>query len=206
MNAVTTGGLGTLLGGLLLAGCATTPPSAFYTLTPIPAAAERHEPLRDDGPALAVGPVDLPEYLDRPQIVSRTDGNRLAIDELHRWGGTLQDDLLRVLGQNLAHLLGTSRVLVYPADARFPLDVRVLASVLELGGRTGGEAVLRVRWVLLDPYAEQTLLTRETSYREPILGEGQAAEVAAMSDAVGGFSRDVAEAIRGLPPRPKPER
>ena len=188
-----------LLSVLLTAGCATTPPSTFYTLTPIPEAGSRSAPLKDGGIAVGLGPIEFPEFLARPQIVSRAGVNRLDLDEFHRWGGSLQDEFLRVTGENLAHLLGTSRIQVYPADVRFPLDYRVIADVLSFEGNTNGEAVLRVRWAVLDPYQEQARVVRENAYRKRAGGPGQEAMIAALSETVGEFSRDLANELRRLP-------
>lgn len=185
---------------LLAAGCATTPPSTFYTLTPIlDAAAGGESTLSDRGLAVGLGPVEFPEFLERPQIVSRAGSNRLEVDELHRWGGSLEDDFLRVLGENLSRLLGTSRIQVYPADVRFPLDFRVIADVLSFEGTATGEAVLRVRWSVLDPYTEQALVVRKTAYRRQATGAEREAMIAALSETVGAFSRDLADELRRLP-------
>lgn len=197
--------LSPLLGALMMAGCATTAPSSFYTLTPIPEAVDRKAPLSEGDLAVGLGPVTFPVFLDRPQIVSRAGVNQLALDEFNRWGGSLQDDFLRVLGENLAHLLGTSRIIVYPADFRFSLDLRVIADVLTFEGTSGGEAVLKVRWAILDPYIDQALAVRETAYHRKIRGPGQDAMIASLSETLGAFSRDLAQELRGVPsPRPLP--
>lgn len=190
-----------LAAALLLTGCATTPPASFYVLTAAvpPDGAE----ITGGRPAIGLGPFELPEYLDRPQLVARTAPTELAIDELHRWGGSLQEDFLRVLGQNLAHELGTSRVLLAPADRRFPLDFRVIGDVMAFEGRPGGEAVLEVRWAVIDPYREEALSVRERRYRQPLSGEAPAVLVVAMSDLLAAFSRGLAADIRRLP-RPVP--
>jgi uncharacterized lipoprotein YmbA len=188
---------------LAATGCASTPPSSFYTLTPLPEAADRSLSLADRGPSVGVGPVVFPDFLDRPQIVSRAGSNRLALDELNRWAGSLQDGFLRVLGENLAHLLGTGRILVYPAEVRFTTDFRVIADVLRFEGGADGTAVLKVRWAVIDPYSERPLAVRESSYRSRIRGDDPEALVAAMSANVGAFSRELAETLRALP-KPKP--
>ena len=190
-----------------LTGCATSPPSSFYTLTAIPGSAAPPVP-KGGGLGLGVGPVTFPAFLDRPQIVSRDGTNRLALDEFHRWGGSIQDDFLRVWSENLATLLGTSRVLVFPAEVRYPVDFRVSAQVLsfegDAGGQAGSEAVLKVRWTILDGLREQVVAVEESSYRSRLNPPGgQEALVAAMSDTLGAFSRDVAERLRRLP-RPVP--
>jgi len=184
---------------LIVAGCASTPPSTFYTLTPIPEARGRSLPLAEGGLAIGLGPFEFPEFLERPQIVSRAGANRLALDELHRWGGSLPDDFLRVTGENLAHLLDTSRIQVYPAEARFPLDFRVIADVLSFESSPAGEALLRVRWTILDPYREQARVVRETSYRSQARGPDREATIAALSETVGELSRDLADELRRLP-------
>ena len=66
----------------IMAGCATTPPSRFYILEPVKtdAAAQPSEPAT----AVGVGPVELPKYLDRPQIVVRSGANELFYDETRK--------------------------------------------------------------------------------------------------------------------------
>lgn len=183
----------------LLAGCASTPPSSFYTLTPLAEAGGRQTALSDRGISVGVGPVAFPDFLDRPQIVSRTGSNQLAVDEFHRWGGSLQDDFLRTLGENLAHLLGTGQVLVYPSEVRFPVQFRVIADVLRFEGDSDAQAVLKVRWAVVDPYSERPLTVRESVYRSRIAGAGRDGLVAALSVSLGDFSREVADTLRRLP-------
>lgn len=135
-----------LFANLMLYGCvATTEPTAessFYTLSSrlrvseTPAAA-----LVDESLAIGIGPVRFPAFLDRPEIVSRTADSELRVDESYRWGGSLKDDFLRVLSENLSQLLGTSRILVEPTEARFPLDFQVIADVLKFENQVGSKTV-----------------------------------------------------------------
>jgi hypothetical protein len=53
-------------------------------------------------------------------------------------GGTLQDDFLRVWSENLAYLVGTNRILIFPTEVRFPLDFRITADMLTFGTPAGG--------------------------------------------------------------------
>jgi hypothetical protein len=210
------------LPALLLAACASSPPSSFYVLTPIPEAAGRAADIEGGGISVGIGPVVFPQFLDRPQLVVRDTANRLALDEFHRWGGTVQDEFLRVWGENLAHLLGTSRILVFPSESRMALDFRITAEVVSFEGTPANDALLKVRWAVMDPYLEQTLAAREDVYRCPIEreppaataslsldngdddGADSAAVVAAMSRCLGDFSRDVATVLRTLPKPPPP--
>ena len=124
-------------------------------------------------------------------------------------------------GENLAHLLGTSRIYVFPTETWVPLDFRIIAEVVSFEGVPGGYAVLKVRWALLDTYLERLLAVREDFYRCPVKigapaasgktlsgkADQQAAAaaqseavVAAMSHCLGEFSRDVAQIIGTTPP------
>jgi hypothetical protein len=198
-----------IAGACLAAGCASSPPSSFYTLSPLPAVAGQVAPAETDL-GIGLGPVTFPAFLDRPQIVSRDSGNRLTLDEYRRWGGTIQDDFLRVWGENLSYLVGTSRIVIFPTEVRSSLDFRIAADVLTFEGTPAGEAVLKVRWAVLDPYLEQGLATYETVYRRPLAEpKDGSALIAAMSATLGDFSKDVAAALKRLPkpvqpPRPGP--
>ena len=198
---------------LLLAGCATTPPSSFYTLTPLPAAAGSAGDVSSGDIAVGLGPVSFPLFLDRPQIVTRDGANRLVVDEFHRWGGSVQDDFLRVWGENLAYLLGGSRVALFPSESRMALDYRVPAEVLAFEGTADGKAVLKVRWSVTDDRLRSSYTAREDTYRCPFRVAGAdgavteqrryAAVVAALSDCLGELSRDVAAVLAGLS-KPQP--
>ncbi|MCK7576039.1 MAG: PqiC family protein [Chromatiales bacterium] len=186
-----------------LSGCASTPPSNFYTLAPISAfesePSNEHGEDRNEDLAIGLGPVTFPLFLDRPQIVSRTSANRLAVNELERWGGTLQDDFLRVWSENLALLTDSSRILILPSEIRYPLDVRLSAEILAFEGTAKGQAVLRVRWSVLEPTLDQVLVARESRYQRAIAPPGDTqALLAALSLALADFSREVAEELRRI--------
>jgi uncharacterized protein len=188
---------------LVSAGCATSPPSSFYTLTPMRALPDSGGP-PSTALGVGLGPVNFPQFLDRPQIVMRDAGNRLAIDEFHRWGGTIQDDFLRVWIENMSALLGTTSVFAFPNEVRYPLDFRVTADVLAFEGTSDGYAVLRARWIVLDHRTDQVLRVEDTHYRRPLAEpKDEDALIAAMSETLGDFSRDVAVTLKGLP-KPKP--
>ncbi len=74
----------------LLGGCfGSSPSSRFYTLMPHEtrgiSAAEGMEVV------VRVGPVTIPSYLDRRQIVTSNGRNGIEIAEYERWGGSLDD-------------------------------------------------------------------------------------------------------------------
>jgi uncharacterized lipoprotein YmbA len=184
-----------LLGGLLaLAGCAGSESVRYYVLSATPAgpdgAAVRDIPV-------GVGPVELPEYLDRPQIVTRTSQNELNVADFDRWAESLKDNTIRVLAENLAMLLPSQRVSVYPWKRATPVDYQVTVQVSRFDRLEQGGSVLTVRWRVLDGGGGE-LLSRTSTYRETPSGPGYSATVAAMNRNLEAFSRDVAVSIGSL--------
>ena len=173
------------------AGCA-SPRTDFYTLNrsakAAPAAA---------GYSVAVGPVSVPEIVDRPQIVVRTGPNQVFIDEFHRWGSPLRDDIARGIAGNLAALLGAPQVSVLPHPTSSAAKYRAAVDVMVFDSTPGGSAVLDAVWVVRGAGDGATRSGR-TTVRETVSDAGYAALVAAHSRALEKLSGDIADAIRGL--------
>jgi len=184
---------------LLFAGCRSTPPpTAFYTLTSVTKAERADQdtaPMRDL--AVGIGPVQIPEYLDRPQIVTRTAPDKLTLSEFNRWGGSLRQDVPRVLAENIAVLLGTDRVLAYPWGDRLDPAYRVALDLQQFDGALGGGAALKVTWIATAREGKTPLAVRKTEIQEPVSGNDYDALVAAQSRAVAALSRGIAGEIRG---------
>jgi uncharacterized lipoprotein YmbA len=188
--------LALLMASLLTAGCMSgTKPAQFYTLNPIPEA-PRSSSAASNKLALAVGPVRLPEAIRRPQIVSRIGDNRLDVSEFHRWAGGLEQEITRVVAENLGLLMGTNQVAGYPWEAGFKPDFRVSLDIRRLDGRLGKDAVLHAGWAVWSAATGQTVLASgKTTRTEPVDQGDYDALVAAYSRLLEAMSREIAEAI-----------
>ena len=91
---------------VILIGCASSPSSKLYRLTPLQS---RTSLTGDVSPChsliIAGDPVRIPYYLDRPQIVTLAGKNELKLSELDRWVGSPESDANRVLVEDIASLL-----------------------------------------------------------------------------------------------------
>ena len=184
--------------GLLLAACAQTLPSRFYTLSGLPDDAAPSAASSDL--AIGVGPISLPNYLDRPEIVRRTTPNQFQFGEFDRWGEPLQDIFPRVLAENLSVLLGTNRVFLLPRRQATTIDYQVEVQVTRFDGDVGGPVVLSARWEIFDNDGNSLLVERST-FTESVVGEGYGAVVTAMSRTIAAFSGEIAAAMTALPRR-----
>jgi uncharacterized protein len=73
-------GLG-LIVAALCAGCGSAPKERFYTLAPAPGAMPPIAATAQPRTSVAIGPVKVPDALDRPQMVVREGPNRVEILE-----------------------------------------------------------------------------------------------------------------------------
>ena len=186
---------------LLVSGCidigGDTPPSRFYVLS----AVDPQGTLSPDGPAILLGPVALPRYLDRPQIVTRPSPNELSLAEYDRWGGKLDDNVARVLAQDIAVHLNTSRVAVFPREQRLADAVQIAVDVsrFEQVGEQGN-VELDVQWSLYPSDRRRAPVIGISRVRTPVSGTGFAATAAAMSAALDQLAQELAAAARKMPP------
>lgn len=177
----------------LVGGCASkTQPSHFYSLGETPPMTRA----ADSSLTLALGPIDLPRYLDRPQLVTRDGANQLKVDEYHRWGGSLEEEMQRLLAAQLMDAIGTERVYAYPSRIVADTDYRLALVVRSYDGRLGGEVVLDVGWSVFDDRTSALLLARQAQYRTNTLGKGYTEYVAALNDLLGRLGNDLATSLR----------
>jgi uncharacterized lipoprotein YmbA len=177
-------------GVLALAACGSSPKANFYSLdggsTPGAAA---------DQPTyiIAIGPVVVPEAVDRPQIVTRTGANQVAINEFERWAEPVKAQIGRVVAANLTQLLNGAYVFAYPQSARAEAAHTVLLDVQRFDSIPGDSVTVEVLWTVQPPGG--ALRTGRSAVREAVSGKAYDALVAAHNRALGVVSRDIAAAI-----------
>lgn len=151
-------------------------------------------------PAISVGlgPVTFPDYLDRPQIVTRSQQNLVQLAEYDRWAGPLASNVSRILAEDLAFLLSTDRVVQYPWPASFDVTYQVLIDCYRFDGILGDKALLEVQWSIVGKKGRKVLLLRRSTFAEPAGEPSYEALVAAQSRALAKLSREMALALADL--------
>lgn len=180
---------------VVAAGCAQTPPSDFYVLSPMAASDASPASPGRESLSVSVGPIKIPEYLNRAQIVTRSGQNRLDVDEFNRWGGSLASNITGILTENLSMLLDTDEVFEFPTQDPISPRYRVILTVTRFDGTLGERAMLDARWVITGPRRREPLATGRTIVDEQLAAGGYEAYVAAQSRALESLSRDVAAEI-----------
>ena len=188
-------GMAVVAAGLLLASCANTTPTRFYTLSSVPAAPGEAPAMASQDLTVAVGPVTLPEYLNRPQLVTRDGNNRVDLADFDSWIEPVQGLFARTLAQNLSVLLGTDDVLLLPQRRPLRPDYHVEVEVTRFDVETSGNAVLDARWWILGERGETVLHNGRSTIAQPTTPGDHAAGAQALSGALIGLSREIAGAI-----------
>lgn len=133
---------------LLLTACAGSTKTAYYTLGDT---ADGHSVAIKPGmsiPSLGVGPVDLPNLLDRQAIVLRKDAYTVEVAELHEWAGQLEDEFVRALAQRFQHYLPATDIRRVPWELEQTPKYQISVTVSRFDGAPGGQARLQARWQL----------------------------------------------------------
>ena len=184
-----------------LAGCAQTPPTNFYTLSTAsePTVAKRSA----QGLVIGLGPITLPQYLDRPDIVTREGANQMRLADLSKWAEPLEPLLTRIMAEDLYALLDANDVIPVPQRGDVPLDRIVEVDIGRFDADETGAVVLDARWRIYRGDNETLLASGRSLVNE----QGSAVPdynsiVAAMSRAVGQASEQIADAIASPPPVP----
>jgi hypothetical protein len=184
---------------ILLAGCAGTSPSVtYYTLHA--GSGMQTDNLPDnlgENIVIGMGPVVLPGYLERPQIVTRQGQNRIQLSEFHRWGTALTKDFSRVLAKNVSVLLPSHRVIVFPWSDDISPDYRIRLDVEQFDGRFGHCVSLNARWSVTGREGKE-LVARTSAIEEPLHTEDHDGLVAAMSRAIASLSGEITKEIQKL--------
>jgi uncharacterized protein len=109
-----------------LVGCASAP-EQLYTLEA--ASAINRAPLHLERPYVLVGPVQLPELIDRPQLVIRNGEYSIDINEQQRWATPLKESLPRVIAAELnlrilkENFIASSPNMVSSPSARLLIEI-----------------------------------------------------------------------------------
>ncbi|MFT6956058.1 MAG: putative lipoprotein YmbA [Halieaceae bacterium] len=178
------------LTALVIAGCGSTPASDYYLLS----APEGTMP-SGQAPAIGVGPIIVPEYLNRNNMVYNRQGNKLDIASYSRWAEPLENGVSRVLGLNLATILDTENVQTFPWTQRRAPTYAVAITVLELDANAQ-RARLVAEWRLRQLGEDNEDVRRIAQLEQAIPGELSAEKVAlAYSELFASLSQKIADLI-----------
>lgn len=184
---------------LAMAACASTESARFYALSS--SAGSISESTANNIPGditIGIGPISIPDYIDRPEIVTRNNQNEMTLAEFDRWAGDLEESVSNIISENLSILLSTDRIAVYPWKGSLPIDYQVEADVVQFDGTLGGSVTLIARWRIIQCSTKELLVMKKSKITESAGAQSYEAMVAAQSRALSNLSREISIAIGHL--------
>lgn len=146
-----------------LGACASSPPIHYFSL-------DDERPTAVGSPVgvrIAVTQVNLPDLIDRPQLVVRSVGHQLRLDDQYEWAEPLRRQIPRVIARDLGEALDSGRVVALSIDAQdFDPDFKVMLDIQRLEFVAGQGVDLDVVW-RVESRDHQTYLGR-ILVREPV--------------------------------------
>ena len=184
----------------MLNGCGTTPPSRFYLLESMPAnEAMQASSDRKNDTHIGIGPVQFAEYLDRTQIVTRTEGTEVSLSDTHRWAEPLRNNFARILAQNLSILMATDNVSLYPSRNWSEIDYQILVNVWQLDASKQGDVTLVANWSIRGKGGHDLFTMKESIFSTNVESTATYDDIVrALSKNVELLSREIAETVESL--------
>lgn len=177
---------------LLLAGCGGAREKS-YRLSASEAASTGGSA---SGLSVVVGPVSLPSYIDRAELVFASGSNEFQVPSDALWLGSLKENISRTVAADLGGIL-RSRNVRSSLDGGARGSSRVALTVKQFHGISGQEAILDLSWRIQSGASGQTISRHNGSFREPIVGDGYEPLVQAQSRLLEQASRAIAGSLRG---------
>ncbi len=171
---------------VMAAGCAA--PDRYYLLSPEGLPQEAAV----SGGTLGLGPVTIPDYVDRPEVVFQRGANRFEVPANHLWMGSLKENVTGVLAANLSGRMPATAVRVYPWSGTRPA-VTVAVDLQRFHSVSGGDALLEAIWHVSGDAAG----THRASFEEPLAGDGYDGIVAAESRLLARLAEAIAVSLEG---------
>ena len=174
-----------------LSACSTSPPSRLYIIEPM--AGSTHGQV-SESLTVTVGPIVLPGHLDHKGIVTHDQRYRVNSAEFDRWAEPLDDNIARVMCENLSLLIPSDQVVAYPLHTALDVDYSVRIRIIEFGSDPDGQVVLNAAWIIHDA-ADTPVKLAKTRFSTPRRSDDVVALVEAMSLAIEQLSRDIASGV-----------
>jgi uncharacterized lipoprotein YmbA len=196
---------------MMAAGCSVLSPqpdrSKLFILSPVSdsagAAAKPASTSPDSQLTIGVGPIGFPDYLRRPEVVTRVAPNRIDLSDERRWAEPLDRNFTRVLSENLATLLDTQRIEKYPWSLSTKVDYQIEVEVQRFETTSDGQSQLIASWIIRDGQSNKILYASKTIAEAPA-GTDEVSASSALSNDLATLSKEIASRVNELRQRRTP--
>jgi len=169
----------------------TRPPQFFVLDTAIEKAIRNNSSTLEIG----IGPISIPGYINRPQIVTKTNSAEVRFDEFARWAEPIDAMFTRTLAQNIKTLTSSQSIYAHPWPKLVSLDYRISAKVIKFENDIQGDALLIVHWGVVDESDTTDYKVIYSQFTAKSISTSYSARVAALNDTLAQFAEEIVNNI-----------
>ena len=189
-------GIVSVVSALTLSGCShDSKPVQFYRLN-ADSGIGTLPPATAQSPLIGLGPIRIPEYLNRPQIIVAITENQYRLSEDHRWAERLDQNISLALFKALPSQLGTNRIVRYPWTQRQLVDYQIGIDILEFNVTADGQSRLIAQWFI--KRKDKPAIDKRSVYQFPASATDYDIMVKAQSQCLTKLGQEIAETLRQL--------
>ncbi len=188
---------------LMLSGCVSvgrSPSPRFYRLTSISQeSSEGDFKMKSGAAVVGIGPIKIPEYLNRPQIATVNMNRMLTFAQFDRWAEPLDLSMLRVLSENLASSMAGADIEMYPWNILIPVRLQVVLDVMQIDIELEKDLIFVVRWSVLDLKNKSLVFSRRTVLKEPVKPSNYSGVASALSSVLRRLGNEIIQELSQVP-------
>ena len=191
---------------LFLSGCisvANSPTPQFYVLSAVNQNQVSKKINIASDVLIGVGPVKIPEYHDRPQIVTQDKEKMLKFAQFDRWGESLDLGVTRLIEEDLTVMLPGAKFTLYPWNTTIAVKYQVVVEIIQLDSELDKDMFLVAQWLIIDAQNMKTLIIKRSEFRQPIKPQDYSGLAKTLSAACTSLSSEIAEALAMLENHPE---
>ncbi len=117
---------------------------------------------------IGIGPVKVPEYLNRPQIVTQDSSNMITFAQFDCWAESLNFALMRLVTANLSVILPGATLEMSPWNLDIPVKYKVIVDVVRLESCLDKDLLLSAQWSVIDFESKKMVFTKRSEFNKPV--------------------------------------
>ncbi len=180
---------------LFLLSCARSPTTQFYILNPLPPQKVSSKNFTDL--SIGIDSINLPAYVEKPQLMIHYAPHRLALEEYHQWAEALDKNVVRVVRTNLATLLPKAVVEASPWDSKFLPNYHLQITISQFEIDAQGNSLMRAEYLIY--HYQDRIKKRTLYYQQHTSSNNIASLVGNLNESLSYLSRDLAKVFSTLP-------
>jgi len=190
----------------ILYGCMSVPDSPtprFYMLRAVTADAVSQKFSFPAHIIIGLGPVKIPGYINRPQIVTLGKDKTLNFAQFDRWGESLDLALERVISEDLINLLPAGTVIeMFPWNLAVTVRYQIIVGIVKLESQLDKDLSITAQWSIIDQLKREVVLTKRSEIRRPIEPHNYYGLAETLSAACASLSSEIAQGLSSLDNNP----